>query len=254
MCTARWRVVILLGLAAASGCNLPGKPSPNGQAVRPEQVRDFGTLYSQNCAGCHGADGRLGPAPPLNDPLFLTIVPDADLLRTVAEGRALTPMPPFDQARGGPLTAEQVRILAEGIKQRWQLASVSPGAVPAYQTSGPDCGDAERGKTVFARACAGCHGDQGKGGVVNGRTIGSIHDEAFLSLCSDQVLRRFVITGRPDLGMPDFADPSGRPAGFQPLSPQDVDDLVALLADWRKNGAAGGMRPAAALRGASPVP
>jgi mono/diheme cytochrome c family protein len=247
-------VTVLLGLAAVSGCNLPGRPSPNGQAVRPEQVRDFGTLYAQNCAGCHGADGRLGPAPPLNDPLFLAIVPDGALLQTITEGRTKTPMPPFDQGRGGPLTAEQVRILAEGIKQRWHPASASPGAVPAYLASGSDSGSEERGKTVFARACAGCHGDHGQGGVVNGRTIGSIHDESFLNLCSEQVLRRYVITGRPDLGMPDCSDPRGRPAGFQPLSAQDVDDLVALLASWRKNGQPGALRPTAAVRAASPVP
>ena len=68
------------------------------------------------CAGCHGADGRLGPAPPLNDSIFLAIVPDAELLRLVNEGRAGTPMPGFSQQHGGPLTDEQVRAVAEGIK------------------------------------------------------------------------------------------------------------------------------------------
>src|SRR5262245_56897619 len=113
---------LLVGLLAAAGCDLPGKPSPDDPAVRPDQVRDFGKLYAQNCSGCHGADGRLGPAAPLNDPLFLAIVPDAELLRTVTKGRAGTPMPPFDQARGGPLTAEQVRVLAEGLKRHWHPA------------------------------------------------------------------------------------------------------------------------------------
>ena len=30
-----------------------------------------------------------------------------------------------------------------------------------------------------------------------------INDPAFLDLASEQVLRRFVITGRPDFGMPN---------------------------------------------------
>jgi len=248
----RWGGMVVVGLIAAAGCDPPGKPRPGDEAVRPEQVRDFGKLYSQNCSGCHGADGRLGPAPPLNDPLFLVIVPDAELRRTIAKGRPGTPMPPFDQAKGGPLTAEQVRVLAEGIKQHWHPATVSPAAVPAYAAASPatDGASPARGKAVFVRACAGCHGDHGQGG-----DAGAIHDAAFLTLCSDQVLRRYVITGRPDLGMPGFSPSFGRPAGFQPLSTQEVDDLSALLASWRKDGT--GRRAAAAVtvaRGESPRP
>ena len=66
--------------------------------------------------------------------------------------------------------------------------------------------------------------------------MGAINDPDFLALISDQALRRYVITGRPDLGMPDYADPTGRPEGFQPLSGQDVTNVVALLASWRQGG------------------
>ena len=256
MRTTRWQGTVLIGLIAVAGCNAPGKPRPDDQAVRPEQVMDFGKLYARNCSGCHGADGRLGPAPPLNDPLFLAIVPDADLLKTIVEGRAGTPMPPFDQARGGPLTAEQVRVLAEGIKRRWQPAGVSPDSAPAYAAASPFAdASVARGKAAFARACAGCHGDDGQGGKFNGRDVGAINDAVFLTLCSDQVLRRYVITGRPDLGMPGFSDPLGRPAGFRPLASQDVADLSALLASWRKDGTTGSSATASRIaRGESPVP
>ena len=64
-----WLTVGLLLLL--TGCDPPGKPKPSDQEERPEEVSDFGQLYKQNCAGCHGADGQLGPAPPLKDPLFL---------------------------------------------------------------------------------------------------------------------------------------------------------------------------------------
>ena len=41
-----------------SGCDrLPGRPSVREEIARPEQVLDFNTLYKENCAGCHGADG-----------------------------------------------------------------------------------------------------------------------------------------------------------------------------------------------------
>ncbi len=60
-----------------------------------------------------------------------------------------------------------------------------------------------------------------------------MNDPDFLALASDQMLRRIIITGRPDLGMPDFAGTDGRSDGFQPLSSTEIDDLVALLGQWR---------------------
>ena len=63
---------------------------------------------------------------------------------------------------------------------------------------------------------------------------GAIHDAAFLALISDQALRRYAITGRPDLGMPSFSETSGRDDDFQSLTAAEIDDLVALLASWRE--------------------
>ena len=45
-----------------------------------------------------------------------------------------------------------------------------------------------------------------------------------------------LITGRPDLGMPDYTDPTGRPDGFKPLTDQDITNLAALLTSWRQRG------------------
>jgi len=55
---------------------------------------------------------------------------------------------------------------------------------------------------------------------------------------SDQILHSYIITGRHDLGMPDFADPKGRDkTTFKPLTSQEVSDIVALLASWRTGSA-----------------
>ena len=62
---------------------------------------------------------------------------------------------------------------------------------------------------------------------------GAINDVAFLALTSDQTLRRIIITGRPDLKMPDYASRDGRAKDFAPLTSAEIDDLVALLAQWR---------------------
>ena len=74
-------------IATGAGCPpLPGKPSEKDRWVAPWQVMDFRQLYAQNCAGCHGADGRLGPARPFNDSLYLAFA-GADVLRQVTAKR-----------------------------------------------------------------------------------------------------------------------------------------------------------------------
>jgi cytochrome c oxidase cbb3-type subunit III len=237
----RWRLLPLLA-ALTAGCDLPGRPDPADRPVPADQVTDFGALYATHCAGCHGADGKLGPAPPLNDPMFLAIVPDEELLRVITEGRTVTPaqkspMPAFLRDRGGPLTAPQVKALAEGIKKQWGPKKPEAQLLPPYLAPAEThAANKDEGARVFARACAGCHGSQGQGGNDGEQPVGAISDRAFLALVSDQALRRYAITGRPDLGMPAFDGNNGRPAEFRPLSSADVENLVALLAYWRRGG------------------
>ncbi|HEV3259909.1 MAG TPA: c-type cytochrome [Gemmataceae bacterium] len=246
----RWRLLALLA-ALAAGCDLPGRPNPADRPVPADQVKDFAALYATHCAGCHGAEGKLGPAPPLNDAMFLAIVPDSELLRVITEGRAVTPaqkspMPAFVQEKGGPLTAAQVKALAEGIKERWGGTRPESQSLPPYLASAEVSGARKHeGEQVFARACAGCHGQVGKSAKPEKnakpkkdgeRSIGAITDPAFLALISDQELRRFAITGRSDLGMPAFDGKKGRPPEFRPLSSAEIDDLVAFLAHRRRGG------------------
>jgi cytochrome c oxidase cbb3-type subunit 3/ubiquinol-cytochrome c reductase cytochrome c subunit len=133
----------------------------------------------------------------------------------------------------GPLTDAQVRVLAEGIKKRW--GPPASGSPPPYLSpTGGKGGNDREGAGVFARACAGCHGQEGAGVESDGRLRRQIHDPAFLALISDKALRRIIITGRPDLGMPAYDVTADRPADFRPLTSAQIDDLVALLASWRQ--------------------
>jgi cytochrome c oxidase cbb3-type subunit III len=235
----RIRVLLILGLGVCGvGCDFPGKPDPADRPQLPDQVLDFPTLYRMNCSGCHGANGELGPAPPLNSPLFLAIVPTEELSGVIAAGRPGTPMPAFARDQGGPLTNAQVEVLATGLKGHWGTALPNHPELPPYlATDKPADGDrTERGAKVFEHACSMCHGAKGEGAEM----AGAIADRSFLSLISVQALRRYVITGRPDLGMPDYATGEGRPDGFQPLTPAEIDDLVGLLADWKARAAKSG--------------
>jgi mono/diheme cytochrome c family protein len=221
------------------GCDLPGQPTEADRPRPTELVKDFDALYAIRCAGCHGTDGKLGPAPPLNDALFLGIVPDAELLNVVSRGRAVTtdqktPMPAFARAHGGPLTEPQVQVLAEGIKKRWGPVPSAKTVPPYLSPTGGKGGNRDEGARVFATACADCHGKEGSGIERDGRLRRQINDSAFLALISDKALRRLIITGRPDLGMPAYNGSTGRSPDFQPLTSAQIDDIVALLASWRQ--------------------
>jgi mono/diheme cytochrome c family protein len=218
---------LLFSLSVLAGCDWPGKPRESDRPITAEQIEDFVTLYSTHCTGCHGADGKNGPAPPHNDPLFLAIVPDDELRRVITEGRTGTPMTSFAKNKGGPLTEKQIDIVAKGIKQRWAAPETVKKHPPPYLLSSAKAGDKKAGLEVFARDCAMCHAERGQGS----EEAGAINDPAFLALVSDQALRRYIITGRPDFHMPNYVDREDAD-----LNSQEINDLVALLAYWRVGG------------------
>ena len=78
---------------------------------------------------------------------------------------------------------------------------------------------------MFGTYCASCHGSEG-GGTPKGSAI---TNDSFLALVSDQELRTIVITGRPELGAPDWR---GNVPGH-PMTDQEITDVVAWLASRR---------------------
>ena len=223
----------------STGCldALPGKPTAEDRYQRPDQEMDFPVLYKKHCSGCHGADGELGPAPPLNDSMFLAIISDADFKEVLDHGRKGTPMPAMAQVGGGPLTEKQIESLIAGIRAKWGTAAdESADQLPKYLATGHADGDShagspEAGKEKFSQFCADCHGADGRGGGEDGP--GALNDPAFLGTISNQALRRFIITGRSDLGMPNFREAGEYSTQGSPLTSEDIADLVALLASWR---------------------
>ena len=217
----------LVALAAAllSGCSSPhGRPQQGSETIAPSEVRDFGTLYKENCAGCHGADGRGGAAIALADPVYLAIVNEASLRNAIANGVPGTSMPAFAQSAGGILTDKQVDIISSEIRSRWSRREVLDGANPPSYAA-KSVGNTPHGQAAYATYCSSCHGPTGQGGP-KGSAIAS---GSFLALVSDQGLRTIVITGRPELGAPDWR---GNVPG-KPMSDQDVTDVVAWLSAQR---------------------
>jgi len=225
-------MMAMLATFVLAGCErVPGKPRAEERWLPPAQIADFNQLYAQNCAGCHGTDGRFGSAPQLNDAVYMAVVNEDALRRVIAKGMAGTAMPAFAEQSGGSLTDKQIDLLIEGMRSRWGRPNdfkdvpLPPYSLQDAITSGSGPGDSARGAKVFTANCAQCHGPDGRGDA-NG---GSVVDPSFLALVSDQSLRTTTIVGRSDLGKPDWR---GNVPG-SPMTPQDISDVVAWLISQR---------------------
>ena len=212
-------------VAVLSGCGMPhGQPRRGEETPAPNEVLEFGTLYSQNCAGCHGESGRGGAAIALADPVYLAIADDGAIRKVVAKGVQGTAMPAFAENAGGLLTDKQIDVITEGMRSRWSKPGILDGANPPSYAA-KSAGDSQRGDAVYKTFCESCHGPDGRGGPKGS----AITNGSFLALVSDQGLRTVVIVGRPELGAPDWR---GNVPG-KPMSDQEVTDVVAWLASRR---------------------
>ena len=216
----KYTALSFIALLAITSCDAPGRRAAERAPVRPSEVADCRLLYSQNCSGCHGANGQGALAVGIGRPVYLTIADDATIRRVIEEGRPGTAMQAFAQKAGGLLTDTQVDILVRGIRNWAKPAALGNERPPAYTAAEP--GDAKHGQEVFKTFCASCHGPDGRGAR-------AIADPPYVALVSDQHLRTVIITGMPHLGMPDWRSHS------KPLSEADVTDVVAWLAAQRES-------------------
>lgn len=205
---------------ALASCNLPGKPKPGPEVQRPDEVMSFDKLYGNNCAGCHGAEGQGGSATNLANPEYQAWIDDASLRDVIAKGEKGTLMPGFAIESGGTLTDQQVDALVKGIREHWKKGDPFGGETPPpYKAA--RAGDPEKGKMVYAVACARCHGEAAQ----KPGKAGSILDGSFLALIDEQTVRTTIVAGRPDIGEPDWR---GHIEG-RPMTDEEVTDVSAWL-------------------------
>jgi cytochrome c oxidase cbb3-type subunit 3/ubiquinol-cytochrome c reductase cytochrome c subunit len=223
------RLVLLIPWLAAFalcvGCRPPGQPTSTDIELKPDEVRDFAVLYGQNCAGCHGQNGKGSAALALANPVYLAVANDETIRGIINSGVRGSLMPAFAKSAGGMLTDEQIGILVREMRTRWANPAEGPGSTPPPYAA-TEAADVTRGAEVYTSFCAGCHGPEGKGTAKGS----SIVDDSFLALVSAQNLRTTVIAGRPDLGQPDWRNC----VPGKPMAAQQVTDVVAWMVAHRK--------------------
>jgi len=119
--------------------------TPEQLSRDPAALQMGGRLFGDNCAACHGAEGRgntLLGAPNLDDNDWLYGGTGADILASIRDGRNGV-MPPWES-----LGADNVHNLAQYV--------LSLSGQPH------DAAKADAGKPLFS-TCAACHGVDGKG-------------------------------------------------------------------------------------------
>ena len=168
-------------------------------------LRIGGRLFANNCATCHGSDGRGGSGfPNLTDQDWLYGGDPATIELTILNGRSGL-MPPFAPAVGGEEGVRQVVAYVRSL-------SGKPGD-PAL---------VEAGRQKYMQICVGCHGMEGKGMQAMGAP--NLTDDVWLYGGSAEAIAEGLYKGR-----------NGKmPAHRDILGPERIRILAAYVASLSK--------------------
>jgi cytochrome c oxidase cbb3-type subunit 3/ubiquinol-cytochrome c reductase cytochrome c subunit len=200
---------------------------PDGRV--DSRVAQGGELYAKYCALCHGADAKgyvADNAPSLVSDTFSRTASDDFLIVSIALGRPGTSMAGYSSDKGGPLSAVEIRQIVAWLR--------SKGVARQPLAATPAAGDPERGAKVYAEKCVSCHGTKKERGPAV-----DLSNEIFLSVASDAFLRAAIAEGRPGAGTPPLVMPPWKDT----LTPEQIDDIVAMLRSWTPAGRAVQARP-----------
>ncbi len=168
-------------------------------------------LFAAGCGTCHGQQGEGGSASIMRRNDFIKTNSDQVLRDVILKGIPSVGMPAWQEK----LTEDDILDVI-ALLRRWQVSGLTPGQ-----------GDLTNGAIQYDKAgCASCHGAGGKGGSAS-----SLWNNDFVRLNDDASLRKVLLEGLPNVGMP---------AWLGKETEADVQDLIALLRNWQ------GPAPAAA--------
>lgn len=172
--------------------------------------------YHFLCFRCHGefGEGHTGPAIINKD--FLHAASDRFLYETIAKGRVHTAMFGWttDVYNDEQLDLQEISNLIGFMR-----ASSETGTT--YLHAGSNPGRKDRGKDLFAKHCAECHGDDAEG-----KKAPALANQEFLSSATNGYLLATITLGRADTNMPAWGYGS---AEHRQLKGEEREDLVAFL-------------------------
>ena len=179
-----------------------------GSVSQPEKGKseiDAAAIYTQNCAICHGDNGNgktraeSDLKPPPRD--FTTIEAALELtkermINSVTNGRKGTAM----MAHKDRLSTKQIAAVVDYIRQNFMR-------IPTQDDTAQKVTN-KRGKDIFTRYCAVCHGDKGNTAVwaqsgLNPPPRDFTTQEAKKILSRERMIQS-VTNGRPGTGMMSF--------------------------------------------------
>lgn len=179
-----------------------------------------GELYVENCAVCHGVEGQGRIGASLEG--FPGIDPAVEIQAVVAGGIPGSAMPAWSQARGGPLSEQDILDIATyvvGIFGGTQPITPLPSYVAPPIPSLPDVeGDPSIGAAIYQENCVMCHGDRGQG------RFGVSLAKAWPSTDPETYIQQVVRSGIDGTTMPAWVASAGGP-----LSDQAIADVTAYL-------------------------
>lgn len=195
-----WLLVPSGASASPSASTTPGTtpPAPPGAGGVPADV-----LYRQDCAACHGDDGRgttRGPS--------LSGVGEAAVDFMLSTGRMPKRDAPSKQPPYTPIIPEaDIRALDQ------YVTSLVAAGGPAIPSVDPALGDPAHGQELFNENCAACHGWAGAGGMMFDRPVPKITEATPTQL--GEALRVGPVV------MPVF--------GPKQITPAEVNDIAAYV-------------------------
>lgn len=117
-----WGFVIMVLMALIFPIYRFYEPSNRDEARAEQQAflaEQGETIYSANCASCHGIDGEGGIGPALNSEQFLTSSTDEQTIALIAVGVPGSQMSAYSLDFGGSLTSEQIEAIATFLRS-WE--------------------------------------------------------------------------------------------------------------------------------------
>ncbi|MBN2471526.1 MAG: c-type cytochrome [Anaerolineae bacterium] len=181
------------------------------------------TLYAENCAACHGANGEgTTLAPAVNSTELRARMDDAALVRVIEQGVPGTLMAAWNAALTDTETADLVSLI-----RRWEEIEAAGIEMPVVEAPAIDMSPETlaTGEWLYGLLCAQCHGANGFGSPL----APALNNQLYLAETPDAAIQQIIAMGVQGTSMPAWG---GR------LTDADLAALTAYIRSWEPDAPA----------------